>query len=53
MQNDDLTDKSRTLQNIKNLFSYMKMGREILAFGNIESEKKKFTTIRLLFLGEM
>ena len=40
LQNDDLTDKSRTLRNIKNLFSYMKMGREILTFGNIESEKK-------------
>ena len=40
MQNDDLTDKSRTLRNIKNLFSYMKMGGEILTFGNIESEKK-------------
>ena len=42
MQNDDLTDKSRTLWNINNLFSYMKMGREILTFGNTESEKNKF-----------
>ena len=25
------------------------MGKEVLTFGNIEIEKKKFTSIRLLF----
>ena len=39
MQNADLTKKSATLWNIKNLFSYVKMGKEILTFGNIEIEK--------------
>ena len=42
MQNADFTKKSRTLQRIKNLFSYVKMGKDILMFGNIEIEKKKF-----------
>ena len=41
MQNADLARKSRTLKNINNLFSYIKMGKEILTFGNIEIEKKK------------
>ena len=45
-QNDDLskkqktkknkTKRSRTIQSIKNLFSCMKMSKEILTFGNIE-----------------
>ena len=35
MQNTDLTEKSGTLLNIKNLLSYIKMGKEILTFGNI------------------
>ena len=34
---------------IKNLLSRVKMGKEILTFGDIEIEKKKFTAIRLLF----
>ena len=42
MQKADLTKKSGTLQNINNLFSYVKMGKEILTFGSIEIEKKKF-----------
>ena len=42
MQNADLTEKSGTLQNIKNLFSYIKMAKEILTFGDIEIEKNKF-----------
>ena len=29
------------------------MGKEIFAFEDIEIEKKNYTTIRLLFLGEM
>ena len=29
----------------KNLFSYIKIGKEILAFGNIEIEKNKFYRI--------
>ena len=40
MQKADLTKKSGTLQNINNLFSYVKMGKEILTFGSIEIEKK-------------
>ena len=32
-------------------FSYIKMGKKILTFGNIEIEKKKFTVKRLLFSG--
>ena len=42
MQNADLTEKSRTLQNIKDLFSYIKMGKVNLTFGDIEIEKNKF-----------
>ena len=42
MQNADLTEKNEILLNIKNLFSHMKMGKEILTFGNIEIEKNKF-----------
>ena len=41
MQNANLTGKSRTLKNTNNLFSYIKMVKEILTFGNIEIEKKK------------
>ena len=29
----------------KNLFKYIKIGKEILVFGNIEIEKSKFTVI--------
>ena len=39
--NIDLIEKSRTLWNIK-IFSYINMGKEILMFGNIEIQKKKF-----------
>ena len=54
MQNADLTKKSGTLQNINNLFPYIRMCKEILTFGDIEIEKKKFfTAIRLLFFWEM
>ena len=55
MQNANLTGKSRTLKNINNLFSYIKMGKEILTFGNIEIEKKKkkFATIRPISLEDL
>ena len=46
MQNADLTIKSETLWNINNLFSYIKMNKEILKSGNTEIEKNKL----LLFL---
>ena len=49
MQNADLTEKSGTLENMKNLFSYVKMGKEILRFCGIEIEKKKNSAMRLLF----
>ena len=42
MQNADLTEKRGTLWNMKNLFPYMKIGKEILKFGDIEIEKNKF-----------
>ena len=42
IQNADLTEKSGSLQNIKKLFSYIKMGKEVLTFGDIEIEKNKF-----------
>ena len=52
MQNTDLARKSRTLKNINNLFSYIKMGKEILTFGNIEIEKKnKFYYHKTYFFG--
>ena len=40
MKNADLTEKRGTLKSIKNLFSYIKLGKETLTFGNIEIEKK-------------
>ena len=42
MQNADLTEKSRILWNIKNLLSSIKIGKEILTFGDIEIKKKIF-----------
>ena len=45
MQNADLTVEHYKMRNIiklKNLFSYIKTGKEILTFGNIEIEKNKF-----------
>ena len=36
MQNSNLIEKSGTLWSIKKLFSYIKMGKEILRFGDIE-----------------
>ena len=51
MQNADLTKKSRTLSSIKNLLLYIKMGKEILTFGNIEIEKNKFSRHKIPILG--
>ena len=48
MQNTDLTKKTITLLKHKNLLSRIKMGKEILTFGDIKIEKN-FTTIRLLY----
>ena len=42
MQNADLTEKSGTFIKHKNLLSHIKMGKEILTFGNIETEENKF-----------
>ena len=42
IQNANLMKKSETLQRIKNWFSYIKMGKKILTFGDIEIEKKMF-----------
>ena len=42
MQNADLTKKSGTLYKHKNLLWHIKMGKEILTFGDIEIEKSKF-----------
>ena len=56
MQNSDLTEKNGTLWNKDNLFSYVKMDKEILTFGNTEIEKKKkkkINAIRLLHFWEM
>ena len=52
MQYADLTKKSRTLYNIKKLFLYIKMDKQILTFGDIEIEKKN-TTRRLISICEM
>ena len=37
----DLNKKSAILSNIKKLFSHIKLGKEILKFGDIEIKKKK------------
>ena len=34
----------------KNLLSHIKMGKEILTFGDIENKKNKFYPIKVLFL---
>ena len=39
MQNTDLTKKTRTLLKYKNLLSRIKMGKEILTFGDIKIAK--------------
>ena len=42
LQKADSNEKSRTLENIKKLFSNIKMGKEILTFGDTEFEKNRF-----------
>ena len=49
MQNTNMTEESRTLQNIKNWFLYIKLGEEILAFRDIGRKKIKFNAIKVLF----
>ena len=45
MQNADLTEKNNIIKH-KKFISYIKMGKEMLMFGDIEIEKiKKFSTI--------
>ena len=43
MQDADFTEKYGTLQSIKELLSYIKMGKEILTSGDIEIEKINLT----------
>ena len=45
IQNVDLTKIRGALQGIKNIFSYIKMIKEVLTFGEIEIEKKKKNNI--------
>ena len=42
MQNADLTGKSAALEYKESLLSYIKIGKEIVKFGDIEIEKNKF-----------
>ena len=49
MQKIDFSEKRRTLQNTKNLFSHIKMDKEILTFGNIKIEKKNLYHLKALF----
>ena len=53
LQNADLTTKNGTLWNIKNIFSYVKMGEEIITFGNIEIKKIIFYRHKTPIFGEM
>ena len=48
MQKADLTEKSKK---IKNLFSYVKMDKEILTFGDIEIGKNKLYCHKTFFWG--
>ena len=51
--NADLIEKRRTLWNVKKLFSYIKMAKEILTFGNIETDYNKFNYHKNRIFGEM
>ena len=54
VQNADLTKKNRISKNTKNLFPYIKMGKEILTFSNIEIEKNSFYLHKTpIFLGDV
>lgn len=46
VQNIDLSEKNRTFKKYKKIFQNIKIGKEILTFGNIESKKKKNTAIK-------
>ena len=49
-----MTEKSGTLYNIKKLFSYIKMDKEILTLGNIDIEKNKLYRHKTpIFLGDV
>ena len=50
MENVDLTEKSGTLQNIRNSPSCIKMGKGTLTFDTIEIEKNKFYCDKTLIL---
>ena len=53
MENADLTEKKRNIININNLVSYIKMGKEILTFGNTEIGKNKLYHHKTLIFLEM
>ena len=53
MQNTDLTKKTITLLKHKNLLSRIKMGKEILTFGDIEIEKKLYHHKTPIFLKDV
>ena len=50
MQNIDLTKKKQSIIKYKKLLSHIKLGKEILTYGDIENEKINSTTIRVLLL---
>ena len=50
MQNVDFTEKKWNILKYENVLSHIKMGKEILTFGDIEIKKNiYFTPIKLLF----
>ena len=50
-KNPDLTEKGGMLWRVKNYYHIWKMGKEIITFGDIETEKTyiNFTNIKILF----
>ena len=52
MQNADLTEKKWNIIKHKNLLSRIKMGEEILTFGDIEIEKKNYCNKTPIFLND-
>ena len=48
MQNIDLTEMPNIIKH-KKILSHIKMGKEILKFGDIKIEKNKFIPIKVLF----
>ena len=48
MQNIDLAEKMLNIIKHKNLLAHIKMGKEILTFGNFEIEKNKFYLSKIL-----